>query len=829
MLSLEDQLRTELTDWLQRLPEARREPELAKLEKAYAVEVESKPWNPPHHPWPKQQMFLDLTCLEAFFGGAASGGKSDALLMAALQYVHVPGYAALILRRDFARLNLSGAIMERSKAWLRGTAAVWHEQSKRWTFPSGATIEFGYIDSPDDRYRYASSEYQCVAKGTMVKTPTGLKRVEDIQSGDVVLTLSGPRKVIRTFAPRTVESVRIVSEDGWQDCPVTHRVLTEFGWMSYKALASFLCLSVAFSPKSLHAERIFDGPFCRQFQCVSQTLRSIPARNSLLVTRSESCFRRQVNAAHVAELKDAETESEAYCGYNPETRRPGELSCLGVLHAPWLRPVDIAHGGRPLGSGDFGGQISMGVVAGCQGSYLLDSGPCDEQLPRESVGVRSCPPLRFDVEQRNHSCLRRGATENTPSHSHSEVVYAHPYKREFRCLSEGVRFSPLRFLPIGKRLVYDFTVEDCNNYISSSNVVNVNCICFDELTEFRLPDGDANPYQFLFSRLRKTRDINVPLRMRSASNPGNIGHRYVKQRFITDEAMVALAHGESGVLDGPAGRKFVPARVRDNPAVDPAEYELSLSHLGAVTRARLMLGDWTVSEGTQIDPGWLQYYEMNGQLMKFGNNGTMTIVDERVCRRFAVIDTAGTSKEKAAEDRGRPPSWSVCGTFDHSTTHKTTYVRDVSRWRVAYPELKIRVKAVLLKWHTPKCYVENAHFGPALVADLQQDRELRGVKFELIPTKIPGMKADGEGAKLERATAAGLFDELEHGRFRLPAGPETPVWLSDYEAELSSWTGRAEETADQIDISSYACYVTRRQMKTWAGKGVVAGGGFRQG
>lgn len=60
----------------------------------------------PHKPFPKQQAFLDLNCREALFGGGAGPGKSEALLMAALQYVHVPGYSALLLRRDLPRLSL---------------------------------------------------------------------------------------------------------------------------------------------------------------------------------------------------------------------------------------------------------------------------------------------------------------------------------------------------------------------------------------------------------------------------------------------------------------------------------------------------------------------------------------------------------------------------------------------------------------------------------------------------------------------------------------------------------------------------------------------------
>lgn len=56
----------------------------------------------PHEPFEKQRAFLLLDCLEAGYGGAAGGGKSDALLMAALQRVDVPGYAAILFRRTYS-------------------------------------------------------------------------------------------------------------------------------------------------------------------------------------------------------------------------------------------------------------------------------------------------------------------------------------------------------------------------------------------------------------------------------------------------------------------------------------------------------------------------------------------------------------------------------------------------------------------------------------------------------------------------------------------------------------------------------------------------------
>ena len=116
----------------------------------------------PHDPTPLQAKFLLSDELEVLFGGAVGGGKSDALLMAALQYVHVTGYAALLLRRSYADLSLPGAIMERSFHWLNHTNAKWKDKEKTWAFPDGATVTFGYLDTEKDKYRYQSSEFQFI-------------------------------------------------------------------------------------------------------------------------------------------------------------------------------------------------------------------------------------------------------------------------------------------------------------------------------------------------------------------------------------------------------------------------------------------------------------------------------------------------------------------------------------------------------------------------------------------------------------------------------------------------------------------------------------------
>jgi predicted phage terminase large subunit-like protein len=99
----------------------------------------------PVWPTPKQAAFMALPHFEALYGGAAGGGKSVALLAAALMYVDIPGYSALILRRNYRAFEQQGGLVELSKLWLAGTGAVWNEATSTWRFPSGATLAFRHL------------------------------------------------------------------------------------------------------------------------------------------------------------------------------------------------------------------------------------------------------------------------------------------------------------------------------------------------------------------------------------------------------------------------------------------------------------------------------------------------------------------------------------------------------------------------------------------------------------------------------------------------------------------------------------------------------------
>lgn len=114
------------------------------------------------YPTQKQAEFLLLDNREAMYGGAAGGGKSVALLMAALMYVDHPRYRAVIFRRTYTMLDQPDGLMDLARQWLSGTDARWSERRKRWTFPSGATLQFAYLDGPKDHEVYQGGAFHFV-------------------------------------------------------------------------------------------------------------------------------------------------------------------------------------------------------------------------------------------------------------------------------------------------------------------------------------------------------------------------------------------------------------------------------------------------------------------------------------------------------------------------------------------------------------------------------------------------------------------------------------------------------------------------------------------
>ena len=112
-------------------------------------------------------------------------------------------------------------------------------------------------------------------------------------------------------------------------------------------------------------------------------------------------------------------------------------------------------------------------------------------------------------------------------------------------------------------------------------------IRFDELTHFT-----ESQYVYLISRVRGAN--SYPKQVKSSTNPGGVGHGWVKRRFVDPSPPEKSFLGEDGLR-----RIFIPSFLEDNRflALGDPSYKERLLALPERERKALLLGDWNIFEG----------------------------------------------------------------------------------------------------------------------------------------------------------------------------------------------------------------------------------------
>ena len=118
-----------------------------------------------------QTDFLAAGEQDVLYGGAAGGGKSYAMLVDPLRFMHRPSHRALLLRRSMPELR---ELIDKSRELYTKAfpGAKFREVEKVWKFPSGATLEFGYLDRDADVYRYQGQAYSWIGIDELTQYPT---------------------------------------------------------------------------------------------------------------------------------------------------------------------------------------------------------------------------------------------------------------------------------------------------------------------------------------------------------------------------------------------------------------------------------------------------------------------------------------------------------------------------------------------------------------------------------------------------------------------------------------------------------------------------------
>lgn len=133
----------------------------------------------------------------------------------------------------------------------------------------------------------------------------------------------------------------------------------------------------------------------------------------------------------------------------------------------------------------------------------------------------------------------------------------------------------------------DFGYCAAENDVFQYQSAEYDCVRFDELTHFT-----ESQYVYLISRVRGANGF--PKQIKSSTNPGGVGHAWVKARFVDPAPPNTPFEGTAGMQ-----RIFLPSFLSDNRFLaqkDPS-YEKRLLALPPREQKALLHGDWNIFEG----------------------------------------------------------------------------------------------------------------------------------------------------------------------------------------------------------------------------------------
>ena len=138
--------------------------------------------------------------------------------------------------------------------------------------------------------------------------------------------------------------------------------------------------------------------------------------------------------------------------------------------------------------------------------------------------------------------------------------------------------------------IIDYGYCDSENDVYRYQSAEFDVIRFDELTHFT-----KEMYVYLISRLRGAN--GYPKQMKSTTNPGSLGHKWVKERFID------IGRPEEKHFINGQSRLFIPSLVSDNRFLlkNDARYVKRLENLSEKDKKTLLYGQWDIFEGRYFD------------------------------------------------------------------------------------------------------------------------------------------------------------------------------------------------------------------------------------
>jgi predicted phage terminase large subunit-like protein len=261
----------------------------------------------------------------------------------------------------------------------------------------------------------------------------------------------------------------------------------------------------------------------------------------------------------------------------------------------------------------------------------------------------------------------------------------------------------------------------------------------------------------MFGRQRRNirPGFQIPIRMRSGTNPGGVGHAWVKDRFLVQKK---------------SSRVFIPATLEDNPYLDREAYLLALEELDPVLFAQRRYGDWDAHyEGAVFSRDWFEVL-------------TEKPSKSKVIARTRFWDFAATKKEV-----GKDPDWTV-GTLMSRLDDDSFVVENVIRFQKDASEIE-------------KIFVQTTKADGQAVASRWEEEGGSSGKIVTNHFKRLIVGYDGEGIKADKAKVVRwrpLAAQAKSGNVKILSAE----WNSDWLDEMDVVPGANHD--DQADSVSGA-------------------------
>ena len=303
------------------------------------------------------------------------------------------------------------------------------------------------------------------------------------------------------------------------------------------------------------------------------------------------------------------------------------------------------------------------------------------------------------------------------------------------------------------------------------------CICVDESSQFT-----EQMLSYPRTRQRKPPNSRLPMRWRGASNPGGIGHEYLKTRYIKD------AQGNPIRLPD---RAFFPATLEDNPHIDREDYVKSLRESGVdeLTLEQLLKGNWDAVPGGRFKSNWFHNWTRRGDYVTLHKpDGSLPEFLLPRTMRFMTVDPAASTSQKA--------DYTVISVWCVSPWGDLIWL-DCLRVKHEIPDIVPEIQRMWSKWSPAWVGIEAIASNVAVY-----QMACRATSPVLIAKPLN----KGDKDKLIHATPAIVLASTH--RVYMPADGVDPRFpKSDILSELVRFTGddKLDDHDDVVDTLSYAC------------------------